>query len=115
MKHDIHTRTCWECGNIAEHTDRVIPAVTCKKCGSNDTRPARPEVKRFNAESWVCVHTLANSETVNVASNIADERVAEMYAKGVRSNGGHVFRICKTGVLIAALELIKTPKKDCES
>lgn len=70
---------------------------------------------RFNADSWVCVHTLADSKTVNVASNIADEKCATMYANAVRKNGGHVFKICKTGVLIAALELIKTPKKDCES
>jgi hypothetical protein len=37
----IHHRKCWACGNIAEHTDNVVPAVLCKKCGSQDTRPLR--------------------------------------------------------------------------
>lgn len=35
---DIHRRKCWDCGNVAEHTDSVVPAVLCHKCGSQDTR-----------------------------------------------------------------------------
>lgn len=31
-------RKCWDCGNIAEHQDSVIPHVLCKNCGSQDTR-----------------------------------------------------------------------------
>lgn len=64
-------------------------------------------VVRFDAESWVCVHTLPNSETVSVCSNLADGDVAAKYADGIRKQGGHVFKICPAGVLVAALMLIK--------
>lgn len=34
-------RKCWDCGNVAEHADSVVPHVLCKKCGSQDTRLIR--------------------------------------------------------------------------
>lgn len=33
-----HQRRCWDCGNVATHSDNVVPEVLCKKCGSQDTR-----------------------------------------------------------------------------
>lgn len=64
------------------------------------------EVRRFDAESWVCVHCRQNSDVVQVTSNIADEATAELYATAIKESGGFVFRICKAGVLVAALQLI---------
>jgi hypothetical protein len=43
-----------------------------------------------------------------MTSNIADASVAEIYVKSLRERGCHVFRALPAGVLIAALELIKT-------
>lgn len=34
-------RKCWDCGNVAEHADSVVPHVLCMKCGSQDTRRVR--------------------------------------------------------------------------
>lgn len=65
-------------------------------------------VIRFDAESWVCVFLMPNSDVVAMTSNIVDETVAKMMADGIRERGGHVFQICKAGVLIAALQLIKS-------
>jgi chemotaxis methyl-accepting protein methylase len=31
-------RKCWDCGNIAEHQDSIIPHVLCTVGGSQDTR-----------------------------------------------------------------------------
>lgn len=39
-----HERKCWDCGNIAEHEDNVVPHVLCKSCGSQDTRLIKPAV-----------------------------------------------------------------------
>jgi len=36
-------RRCWDCGNVAEHEDSIVPHVLCKKCGSQDTRLTRTE------------------------------------------------------------------------
>lgn len=36
-------RKCWDCGNVAEHNDNIVPHVLCKKCGSQDTRLTRTE------------------------------------------------------------------------
>jgi hypothetical protein len=33
-----HVRKCWDCDNVAEHADDVVPYVLCTKCGSQDTR-----------------------------------------------------------------------------
>jgi len=62
----IHRRKCWDCGNIAEHTDNVVPEVLCKKCGSQDTRVVKdqavppavetrklPNGQRIAFEAWV--------------------------------------------------------------
>ena len=65
-------------------------------------------IQRFDADAWVCVHLLPNSNVVQMTSDLAGEHVAAMYADSVRERGGHVFRICTAGVLIAALELIKS-------
>lgn len=64
-------------------------------------------IRRFDAQSFVCVFCLAGSDTVQMTSNIADATVAKMYADGVRSQGGHVFSIVPAGTLIAALKLVK--------
>lgn len=42
----IHTRKCRDCGNVAEHSDNVVPEVLCKKCGSQDTRLLRQPLSR---------------------------------------------------------------------
>lgn len=39
-----HERKCWDCGNVAEHEDNVVPHVLCKKCGSQDTRAVKKPV-----------------------------------------------------------------------
>lgn len=31
-------RRCWECGNVAYHSEQIAPYVCCRKCGSQDTR-----------------------------------------------------------------------------
>lgn len=40
-----HLRRCHDCGNVAEHTDSVVPAVLCPKCGSRDTRRLRQQTE----------------------------------------------------------------------
>lgn len=65
------------------------------------------DVRRFDAESWVCVHCRPHSDVVQVTSNIADESTATLYADHLRAMGGHVFRCCKAGELVAATFLIK--------
>ena len=62
---------------------------------------------RFDAESWCVVFCLKRSYTVQMTSNIASESIAMAHARGITEGGGHVFRVCKAGVLVAALELIK--------
>lgn len=43
---DPHDRRCFICGHVQHCIDRVIPEVTCRNCGSNDTRPViRPNHK----------------------------------------------------------------------
>lgn len=39
---DPHDRRCFRCGHIQHCIDRVIPEVTCRECGSNDTRAVVP-------------------------------------------------------------------------
>jgi ribosomal protein S27AE len=41
MPGNRHNRKCHECGNIAEHEDRITPWVLCSKCGSQDTRAVK--------------------------------------------------------------------------
>jgi len=43
-----------------------------------------------------------------MTSNLADAEVAEMYADAIRKRGGHVFKAVPAGVLVAALELVKS-------
>lgn len=43
-----HQRKCWDCGNVAEHEDSIVPHVLCKKCGSQDTRLLRKVVVNDN-------------------------------------------------------------------
>ena len=38
MSDGPHQRRCWDCGNVAEHSDSITPWVLCGKCGSQDTR-----------------------------------------------------------------------------
>jgi len=40
-----HYRRCHNCGHIQHCIDRVIPEVTCRECGSNDTRAVVPPEK----------------------------------------------------------------------
>lgn len=56
-------RKCWDCGNIAEHADNVIPYVLCTKCGSQDTRPTRKKV----------THSLAAEIAVAIAGVRSDD------------------------------------------
>lgn len=66
------------------------------------------EVRRFDAESWVCVHCRPNSDVVQVTSNLADEWCARSCAEAIEAMGGFVFTTCKAGVLVAATQLIRT-------
>lgn len=66
------------------------------------------QVFRFDGESWCVVFCREHSDVVQVTSNISSEDIANRHANSLRILGGHVFRVCKAGVLIAALELIKT-------
>lgn len=68
-------------------------------------------VHRFNSESYCVVFTLANSDVVQVTSNVADEVVAKMIADSIRKQGGHIFATVKAGVLIAAMQLVKEGSK----
>ena len=65
-------------------------------------------VFRFDHESYCVVCCRENSDVVQMVSNLADKTVAEMYADGIRNRGGHVFAVVSAGVLVAALELIKS-------
>lgn len=38
-----HLRRCHCCGLTDEYTDNTSPACDCNRCGSEDTRPLRPE------------------------------------------------------------------------
>lgn len=58
-------------------------------------------------KSWVCIHMRPNSDVVQVASNLADKRVAEMYAENLEEIGGRVIAICSTVALILAIAEIK--------
>ncbi len=66
-------------------------------------------VFRFDGESWCVVFCRPNSDVVQMTSNIPDEECAISHVERLRADGYHVFRACPAGVLIAALELIKTP------
>lgn len=33
-----HWRKCYACGNVAIHSESVVPEVLCTQCGSQDTR-----------------------------------------------------------------------------
>jgi len=43
----IHKRKCHLCGNVADHEDNILPAVLCKKCGSQDTRKVRTHLDHW--------------------------------------------------------------------
>ncbi len=62
---------------------------------------------RFEGDTFVCVHCRPNSGVVQMTSNLADAKVAKMYADGIRESGGHVFSILPAGTLVAALKLVK--------
>jgi len=58
---DPHDRRCFQCGHVQHCIGRVIPEVTCRNCGSNDTRPVSVnyiETLRYNwghactGETW---------------------------------------------------------------
>lgn len=65
-------------------------------------------VFKFDGDSYCVIYCREHSDVVQMTSNIADATVAEMYVKSLRERGCHVFRALPAGVLIAALELIKT-------
>lgn len=47
---ECHKRKCWDCGNIAEHEDTVVPHVLCEKCGSQDTRTVKSTLPKLTPE-----------------------------------------------------------------
>lgn len=67
-------------------------------------------VFRFDGESWCVIFCRPNSDVVQMTSNLGDEKCANQHVEHLRDAGYHVFRACPAGVLIAALELIKTQK-----
>lgn len=69
MTGTIHQRRCWDCDNIAEHSDNVAPEVCCKKCGSQDTRPVKTAVRHGS-----CGHAALYQPPGSDAQLIADLR-----------------------------------------
>lgn len=57
-----HQRRCWDCGNVAEHADSIVPAVLCTKCGSQDTR----RLKRLEPQRYPDYQTTLPGELLNV-------------------------------------------------
>lgn len=66
------------------------------------------EVFRFDADSYCMVHCRPNSDVVQMTSNIANVEVAEMMAEELKNRGGYVFHCVPAGVLVAALEMVKS-------
>ena len=46
MTDEPHQRRCWDCGDVAEHSDSVTPWVLCGKCGSQDTRRTERNIEQ---------------------------------------------------------------------
>lgn len=65
-------------------------------------------VFKFDGESYCIIYCSENSDVVQMTSNVADAAVAAMMVEEMRKRGCHVFRAVPAGVLIAALELIKS-------
>ena len=62
---------------------------------------------KFDGEAWCIIFCRANSDVVQMTSNLASEEVAVHMANSIKANEGYVFRVAQIKVLIAALELIK--------
>lgn len=43
-----HQRKCFDCGNVATHSDNIVPEVLCKVCRSQDTRAMPPSKSEIN-------------------------------------------------------------------
>lgn len=69
------------------------------------------QVYRFDADGWCVVYCREHSDVVQMTSNLADEEIANKYAQMIRDDGGHVFRVVRAGVLVAALDLIHDPNR----
>jgi hypothetical protein len=70
----VHQRKCFDCGNIAEHTDNIVPAVLCKVCGSQDTRlrllseRSDHEFDSFAASKNIC--SVSDVHSVSAAADL---------------------------------------------
>lgn len=65
-------------------------------------------VFRFDGESYCIIYCREHSDVVQMTGNVADAAVAAMMVEEMRKRGCHVFRAVPAGVLVAALELIKS-------
>lgn len=92
--------------------------IRCARCrthhyrndGCPDDKPRK--VFRFDAESYCLIYCREHSDVVQVTSNIADAEVAEMMAYAIRKRGGHVIHSVPAGVLVAAIELVKSNQSE---
>ncbi len=58
----LHKRKCWDCGNVAEHEDNVVPHVNCKACGSQDTRWVKDKLHIAKQAALVCARESCATE-----------------------------------------------------
>lgn len=59
--------------------------------------------RRIDTEAYVVIYVPGHSEVLAMVSNCADQIVANMYADGIRRDGGHVFYILSVGQLLEML------------
>jgi ssDNA-binding Zn-finger/Zn-ribbon topoisomerase 1 len=70
-----HYRRCWDCGNVALHTENVIPFVLCSKCDSQDTRLVKLEKCPFCGAPGVLHRSeLGGSDLWSIGCTTADCR-----------------------------------------
>lgn len=68
-------------------------------------------VFRFDSNSYCIVFCAANSDVVQMTSNIATEELADRMVAEMRAGGCHVFHCVPAGILVAALHLIRAKER----
>jgi hypothetical protein len=64
-------------------------------------------VFKFENKSYCIIFCAANSDVVQMTSNIATKELAEKMRREMAQSGCHVFHCVPAGILIAALHLVK--------
>ena len=109
----LHQRKCWDCGNIAEHTDNVTPEVLCSKCGSQDTRAIKvktttgPEdsVRVSHGQKWLNKTNLEDTIAFNQRARFTVSFIERWGAiaaipDGEDSSGRQAFRMATPQELV---------------